>query len=116
PAKVRVLVAQGVERVGIAGDDAIELTPRQRLDVGLGEHLEQPLLTYAPHVVARVALAVVEDPEGDSGLVEKARQRTGDTLRARVERRVVADEPQHVDRLLAGVRNLELELPRPAAA
>ena len=40
--------------------------------------------------------------------------RARDVLRARVEGRVVADEPEHVDRLVAGVRDLEVQLRRPA--
>ena len=41
----------------------------------LGERLEQPLLADPADVVARVALAVVEDPEVDAGLVEQPRER-----------------------------------------
>ena len=40
---------------------------RERRDVLLGERLEEALLADAAHVVAGVALAVVEDPEVDAG-------------------------------------------------
>ena len=115
-AELGVLVAQRVQRVRVAGDDPVELAARDRRDVVLGERLEQPLLADAADVVAGVALAVVEDPEVDAGLVEQPGERAGDPLRARVEGRVVADEPEHVDRLLARVRDVEVELGRPAAA
>ena len=39
-----VLVAQGVQRVRVAGHDPVELAARRRLDVLLGQRLEQPLL------------------------------------------------------------------------
>ncbi len=74
-AEVRVLVAQRVERVRIGGHDAVELASGEGLDVVLGERLEQPLLADPADVVARVALAVVEDPEVDLGAVEQPRQR-----------------------------------------
>ena len=64
--------------------------------------LEQPLLADPPDVVAGVALAVVEDPEVDAGRLQQPGQRACDALGARVEARVVADEPQDVDRLACG--------------
>ena len=68
----------------------------------LGERLEQPLLANPADIVAGVALAVVEDPEIDTGSVQQPGERLGDALGARIERRVVADEPEHVDRLARG--------------
>ena len=47
------------------------------VDVLLGERLEQALLADAAHVVAGVALAVVEDPEVDVGGVQKTRDSDG---------------------------------------
>ena len=61
--ELRVLVAQGVQGMGVAGDDAVERARLKRLDVLRGEELEQALLADAADVVAGVALAVVEDPE-----------------------------------------------------
>ena len=88
----------------------------ERADVLLGERFPEAFLAHAPDVVARVALAVVEDPEVDAGRLVEPCDRPRDLLRARVEGRVVADEPEHVDRRLAGVGDLEVQLGRPLAA
>ncbi len=85
-----------------------------RLDVLLRERAEEPFLAGAAHVVAGGLLRLEEDPDVDAGVVEDARERLGVALVARVERRVVADEPEDVDRLLARVLELEVELLRPA--
>ena len=115
-AELGILVAERVQRVRVAGDDAVELAAGEGLDVVLRERLEQPLLAGPSHVVAGVALPVVEDAEVHAGSGEQARERTRDALRARIEARVVADEPHHVDRLLAGIGDLEVELVDPAPA
>ena len=59
-------------------------------------------------------LGVPEDAEIDARVVEDARERLGVALVARVERGVVADEPEDLDRLLACVLDLEAEILRPA--
>ena len=64
-AELWVLVAKGVQRVRISGHDPAELALLQGGDVRLGQRLEQGLLPRPAHVVAGVALAVVEDPEVD---------------------------------------------------
>ena len=67
---------------------------RDGLDVALGEIDEEPFLARPPDVVAGVALAFVEDPEVDPGVVQDAGERLGDADVARVERGEVADEPE----------------------
>ena len=102
-AELRVLVAERVERVRVGRHDPPEAGLRQLADVVLDEHLEQPLLAGPPDVVAGVALAFVEDPEVDVGRLEDAGHEARRLLDADVERGEVADEPQPVDLLRAGV-------------
>src|SRR6476660_5711144 len=78
--------------------------------------VEETLFADSPDVAARVALGVVEDPEVDAGVAEDAGKSLRHALVARVERCVVADEPQNLRRLLANVLYVELELSRPARA
>ncbi len=53
-------------------------------------------------------------PKSTPAACEQPREGERVALVARIEARVVADEPQHVDGLLPGVAHLEVELPRPA--
>ena len=69
----RILVAQGVERVRIGREDGLELGLGEHAHVLLDQHLEQALLADPAHVVAGVALAVVEQAERDAGVVQDLR-------------------------------------------
>ena len=51
--------------------------PVERGDVGVGEHLVQPLLADPAHIVAGIRFAVVENPEIDSRLVQERWRRSG---------------------------------------
>ena len=88
----------------------------ERLQVLLDEHLEQALLADPAHVVAGIALTLVEQPKRDAGVVEDARDGPRRRLRALVEGREVADEPHVFDGLLARVRDLEIQPLGPAGA
>src|SRR5438045_3355582 len=102
-----------MEGVRVGREDPLEVAARQRLDVLLRERLPEPFLARAPDVAAARPLRVEEDPEIDPGVLEDPGERLRGALVARVERRVVADEPEQLDRLLPRVLHLELELLRP---
>ena len=102
-----VLVLERVERVRIGGDDGPVLRLGESLQVLVPEHLEEALLADAADVVAGVALGLVEEAEVEAGLGEDLRRLPGDLLAARVVGGVVADEPEILHRLLAGVLDLE---------
>ena len=78
--------------------------------------VKSALLADPSHVAAGVPLGVVEDSVVDAGLAEHPRERLGDLLVARVERGVVAEEPEELGRLLADVLHLERQVARPAPA
>src|SRR5258708_27868461 len=65
--------------------------------------LVQTFLAHAPHVVAGIDFGLVQNAEVDAGALQQPRKGLGYLLIAGVERRVVADEPQQVDRLLARI-------------
>src|SRR5206468_938859 len=96
--------------VRVRRDDPPEGGGPQAADVAIGQAFEETLLADAPDVVAGVLLAVVEDAEVQTGLMEEPRGRAGDLLRALVERGVVTDEPQDVDGLLPSVLDREVEV------
>ena len=98
----------------IPRQDPVERALRDRGQVLLPKVVEETLFTDTPDVATGVALGIVEDPEVDAGVVKQAGERLGHELVARVERRVVADEPEDLRRLLANVLHLEAERPRPA--
>ena len=77
---------------------------------------QSPSSPDAADVAAGVLLGVVEDPEVDAGVPEDAGERLRRPHVARVERGVVADEPEDLGRLLADVLDLERQLLRPAPA
>ena len=101
---------------GISGEDLLEAGAAERLHVLLGEHLEQALLADPAHVVAVVALAVEEHPEVHARVAQDVRQAARQHLEPLVERGEVADEPQVLHRLLAGVLDGEAELACPPGA
>ena len=65
----------------------------ERVQVLLDEQLEQALLADPAHVVAGVALALVEQPERHAGVVQDPCDGLRGALHALVEGREVADEP-----------------------
>ena len=67
-AVLRVLVPQGVERVRVRGEDALELAARDRSHVLLGERCPQALLAGTADIAARRLLGVEQDPEIRSGV------------------------------------------------
>ena len=111
-----VLVREGVVRVRVGTDYLLELAVGHRAGVVLDEHLEEPFLAHATHVVAVVLLVLVEDAVGDACGLEQAGERPGDALVALVVGGVVADVPEELDVLLAGVRHLEVEVVGPVRA
>src|SRR5215216_4289943 len=80
-----ILVAQRVEGVWIARDDARDPEFRERRDQRPGELLEQDLVAGAAHAFARRGLACAEDRELHACRFEDAREGGGDPLAARVE-------------------------------
>ena len=107
PAELRVLVADRVQRVRIGGNDPLEAGRPEGGDIGLGQMLVKALLADPPHIVAGVALRVVQDAEVDAGRMQQPCKDLRHLLVARVERRVVANEPQQVHRLLARILDRE---------
>ena len=111
-----VLVLQRAVGVRIGGDDLVVLRLAEGVLVLLPQHLEQAFFADAPHVVARVLLGFVEDSEVQSRSLEHARRGTRHRLQPRIVGGVVADEPQILDGLLAGVLRFELQSLRPLRA
>ena len=91
-------------------------TSAEHAHVLLDEHLEQSLLADPAHVVAGVALALIEQAERHARVVEDAGDRPRGALHALVKGGEVADEPHVVDRLLAGIRDLEVQRLGPPGA
>ena len=82
-AEVRVLVGERVEAVRAAGDDLRDAGLVERLDVLLGERLEDVLVADPPRRVAGAALARAEDREVDARLVSAAARSPRAVVRAR---------------------------------
>ena len=94
-AEVGILVADGVVAVGVGGDDRAELLRLgHRRQIVLREGFEEPFLADASHVVARGALALVEQAEVEAGGAEEPGDGARHVLVARVVGGVVADEPE----------------------
>ena len=113
---LRIVVAQRVERMGIGGEDRLELRVGEGVHVVLDEHLEQALLADLADVVARVALTVEQQPERHARVVQDRGEPLRLALHALVERGEVSDEPEVLHRLLAGVGDREVESLGPAGA
>ena len=111
-----VLVLQHVEAMRIGGDDFVEMRFGERLQILVPQSLKQPLFARQAHIVSGVVLAFVEDPEVETGFAKNARGRAGRGRHARIVRRIVAHEPQVLDRLLAGILDGELQLLSPLRA
>src|SRR6266550_4499097 len=76
--------------------------------------VEETLLADSPDIATRVAFGVVQDPKVDASVTEHSGKGLRHELVARVERRVIPDEPEDLRRLLANVLHVKVELPRPA--
>jgi hypothetical protein len=98
------------------GRTPLELARRERRHVLLRQRGPQPFLADAPDVAATSPLRVEQDPEVNARLLQRPRERLRRQLAPRVERGVVADEPQELDRVAASVLDLESELARPASS
>ena len=109
-AEVRVLVAQRVQRVRVGGDDAVESAASSVRDVLLGERLPQPFLARRGGRRCRCCARRRRGSRSRRRRRCRAGRSRARLLGARVEGGVVADEPEHVDRLLAGVGDLEVQL------
>ena len=98
-AELAVLVLQGVEAVRAGRDDLLDLVLLERLDVLLGQALEDELVAGAAGRVAGAGLAVAEHAEGDAGHVEQLGDRPGGLLGAVLVGAGAADPEQPVDRV-----------------
>src|SRR5262249_18863854 len=85
-AELRVVVPERVQAVRAGRDDLLHAGPVQRLDVGLGLHLEQHFVAAAPRRVAGAALAVAEDRIVDAGRLQDLDHRLRLLADALVER------------------------------
>jgi hypothetical protein len=106
-AEFRVFELERIVRMGIGGDDFAKLRLRECSYIVLHKHFKKAFLADPPHVVPRTALPLVENAEIDASLVQDSSYTARDVLQARIERSVVADKPENIDRLLAGVLYLE---------
>ncbi len=116
PAKLRILVFEGVERMRVGGDDLLELRFAKRRHVLLDELLEQTFFPHAAHVVACIGFVLVEDAEVQACLMEEARDHLRIWDDALIERSGIANEPQIFHRLFGRVLDGELHLLCPASA
>ena len=73
-----------------------------RLHVLLGEHLEEPFFAQPADVVARRLLAVAEDAEIQPRRLENQGHQPRDPHRRGMKCRVIAEEPERLDRLPSG--------------
>ena len=81
--EVRVFVAKRVEAMRAVGDDRADPRVPERLDVSLGERLEQVLVAEAAGGIAGAELARAEDRERDRGPLEQANHRAAHLARDR---------------------------------
>ena len=113
-AVVGVLVRERVEAVRAARDDRRDPRPVQRLDVRLGERLEQVLVAHPASGVAGASLARPEDREVDAGRGQEPGDAPRRLLRAFVERAGAADPEQVLGRGVTGLEDPDpLEPGRP---
>ena len=96
-AELGILVAQRVEGVRVAGDDALDAELAERLRQRRRELLEQHLVADPSHAFAGRSLACAEDAEAHPRLLKDADEGARDLLAARVERHRRADVEQAVD-------------------
>ena len=100
----------------VRGDDTLERCARERIHVGGRQHFIEPFLAHPPDIVAGIRLAVVENPKIDARLMQQRGEDLRHLLIARIEGGIIADEPQHVDRLLARILDREGQSLAPSAA
>ncbi len=114
-AEVRVLVAERVEAVRAAWS-TIFVTPArfERLDVLLGEGLEDVLVAHPPGGVAGAGLARAEDGEVDAGGLQQLRGRLGRRAGALVERGRAADPVEHLRRRVARLEHAHVQALAPS--
>ena len=98
-AELPVLVADRVEAVRAGGDDRPLAHPVavQRVDRSRREDLEDVVVAHPPGRVAGARLLLAEDGERDARGVQAGRDRPGDLLVARIERRRAADPVEDLE-------------------
>ena len=78
--QIGVFVLEGIEAMRGCGDDRLHAEPLKKRGVVLNEHLEQPILAHAAHLVAATAFLVAQYAEVDAQLVQAAYHSPGDLL------------------------------------
>ena len=96
-AELRIFVAQRIERVRVAGDDARDAEPVERADQRRRQLLEQHLVAGAAHAFAGRRFGCAEYGELDAGLAQDRDDGAGDLLAARVEGLGGADVKQVIE-------------------
>ncbi len=96
PAKLRVLVLEGVEAVRAVGDDLLDLVAVERFHVLPSKHLVEHFVSGTPGEVARAFFLAPKDGKAHSGLFHQGCGRLGDLLVAAVERSGATHPHQHV--------------------
>ena len=113
PAEVGVLVREGVEAVGTAGDDLRHPRLVERRDVRLGERLEDVLVARATCRISRARLARPEDRDVEPRGEQELRRRDRRGARALVERSGAADPVEDLGRGIARLEDAHAEPVRP---
>ena len=96
-AERRILVAQRIEGMGVARDDALDAQAREALDQRRRELLEQQFVSDTPHAFAGARLCGAEDAETHAGLAQDLDEGTRDFLATHVERFGRPDVEEPVD-------------------
>src|SRR5689334_21133115 len=97
PAEERLLVAERVEGVRALGDDLPHAVAVQRLDVLLGQRLEEVFIPQPPGRVAVAGLLLAEDDEVHLRRLEDLDDRARDLLLPLVEAAGAPDEEEPLE-------------------
>ena len=117
-AELGVLVGERIERMRVAGDDALHAEAVQRLDQRLRERLEEHLVAGAANALARGALARRPGSRSGRPRPSGSSRRPSPSSARGVEglRRAHVEEPVDVLRLLRAFEHRHALLLRPVAA
>jgi hypothetical protein len=77
PAELGIFVSQGVEAMGTHGKNLVDLVFMQYLDIGLGEGLEEILISRPSRWISAAPFFCAQDPKRNSGGLQDAHQRDG---------------------------------------
>ncbi len=91
-----VVVFEGVEGVGIGGDDSVELNLFQAFHVFLHEELEEAFLAHAADLMPRILFQRPEYAEIDPGPVECPNHVAGNGLAGRIIGAVAVDKKEDI--------------------